>query len=157
MNLKRIVLALAFGGTALATSTAFAQEPYAPEREPLRPNRPLLYSGAGLLAVSYAAPVAVAATSDRPEDKNLYIPVAGPWLDLAERDRCAPNSCETEAIYKGLLVTTGVAHLVGTGLVLSSFIVPEEPARTRTASTKPIIAPAQMGKGGVGLTISGAF
>jgi hypothetical protein len=152
MNLKGVMVPLVFATAALATSTAHAQE----ERERIRPNRPLLYSGLGVIAASYVPPIVVAATSDRAADKNLFIPVAGPWLDLAERGGCGPNPCETEAMYKTLLVTTGIAHLVGAGLVVSSFIVPEERART-TAPTKPIVVPTQMGRGGVGVSVMGTF
>jgi hypothetical protein len=154
MNLKPFVVPLAVVLAAIPTSTAFAQEP---ERETLRPNRPLLLTGAAVIAGSYVPPVVVAATSDRPADKNLFIPVAGPWLDLAERGGCGPNPCETEAVYKTLLVTTGIAHLVGSGLVISSFIVPEERMRRAATNDKPIVVPTQMGKGGVGLSLIGTF
>lgn len=149
MNLKRIASSVVFTAAALWTSTALAQG----ERETIRPNRPLLVAGLGTIAASYVPPVIVAATSDRPADKNLFIPVAGPWLDLAERGGCGPNPCETEALYKTLLVTTGIAHLVGSGLVISSFIVPEQ----RMAVTKPLVLPTQMGRGGFGLSVSGTF
>ena len=52
------------------------------------PNRELLHSGILALGVPYVASVVVAATSDRTEDKHLYIPVAGPWMDLANRSGC---------------------------------------------------------------------
>ena len=52
------------------------------------PNRELLRGGILALGVPYAASVVVAATSDRSEDKHLYIPVAGPWMDLANRSGC---------------------------------------------------------------------
>jgi len=42
------------------------------------PNRELLHSGIFALGVPYASSIVVAATSDRAEDKHLYIPVAGP-------------------------------------------------------------------------------
>lgn len=121
-----------------------------------RPNRPLLTAGAAVLAASYIPPVLVAATSDREADKYLFIPVAGPWINLAERGGCGPNPCEVEAAYKGLIITAGLAHLVGTGLVVSSFLVPEE--RTpRAAKTKPVIVPAQVGRSGAGLAVVGTF
>jgi hypothetical protein len=154
MNLKRLLVAMVLGSTAMSTSSAFAQGDRV--REKIRPNRPLLYTGAGVIAASYIPPVIVAATSDRAADKKLFIPVAGPWLDLADRGGCAPNSCETEGIYKALLVTTGIAHIVGSGLIVSSFIVPEERVRT-TAATKPVLLPVRMGKDGVGLSLSGVF
>jgi hypothetical protein len=64
------------------------------------PNRELLHGGILALGVPYVASVVVAATSDRPEDKHLYIPVAGPWMDLANRSGCGnagEPSCDKEA------------------------------------------------------------
>jgi hypothetical protein len=126
------------------------------ERETIRPNRPLLIAGSAVIAASYIPPVVVAATSDRRGDEYLYIPVAGPWIDLAERGGCGPNPCSEEAVYKALLVTAGTAHLIGTGLVISSLLIPEERTR-RVTSTKPMIVPGTIGRTGAGLTLVGTF
>lgn len=151
--------AITLGLAALWSSQAAAQEPMAVpptgervEREERRPNVPMLVSGATIVAASYAPALAVAMTSDRRGDDNLYIPVAGPWMDLAQRGGCAPNSCETEALYKGGLVALGVAHAVGAGLIVGSFIVPEK----RTVA-KTVIVPTQMGRAGAGLAVVGSF
>lgn len=142
----------------VASTNAFAQGEDRPDSE-MRPNRGLLITGGAILAASYIPPVIVAATSERNGDEYLYIPVAGPWIDLGERGGCGPNPCGEEAVYKTLLVATGIAHLVGTGLVISSFIVPERSERARpvTASTKPIIVPAQLGRSGAGFALVGHF
>lgn len=145
--------------TFAASATAFAQ---GEERQPYsesRPNRGLLITGGAVLAASYIPPVVVAATSGRDGDQFLYIPIAGPWIDLGERGGCGPNPCGQEALYKTLLVATGIAHLVGTGLVISSFVVPErnERARTAKASTKPVVVPAQLGRSGAGFAVVGRF
>ena len=47
------------------------------------PNRTLLHSGIWVLGLSYVPAIVVAAESSRSEDRKLYIPVAGPWMDLA--------------------------------------------------------------------------
>src|SRR4051812_1512602 len=57
-------------------------------REYQTPNESFVSSGAFLFGTTYAASAIVAATSDRPEDRRLFIPVAGPWLDLRHRERC---------------------------------------------------------------------
>jgi hypothetical protein len=144
------------GLVALSSTPASAQE--ATEVEIIRPNSQLLVGGLAIVGASYIPAVAVAATSEHPGDEHLYIPVAGPWLDLAYRGGCEPNSCATEGVYKGLLVTAGIAHAVGVGLIVSSLLVPEEHVR-RTTSTprKPMVLPAQMGKAGAGLTVVGSF
>lgn len=164
MGFKRITTAAVLVSAALWTASASAQERVVtttttaeqPVTETTRPNRKMLTTGGAIIAASYIPAVVVAATSDRSADKNLYIPVAGPWLDLAERGGCGPNPCGDEAIYKGLIVTAGLAHLVGVGLVVGSFLVPEE--RTVTVgSTKPKLVPAQFGKSGAGFALVGQF
>jgi hypothetical protein len=155
-SFTRIAIATTtLGLAALSSSTASAQETI--EHEVIRPNRPLLIGGVAVVAASYIPAVAVAATSEHAGDDRLYIPVAGPWLDLADRgDTCGNNSCTTEGVYKGLLIGAGVAHVVGVGLIVSSLLVPEEHYQ-RTASTKPMVLPAQMGKSGAGVTVVGPF
>lgn len=163
MNVRRLATAATIAFVALSSSTASAQDEAGlggrpaerMERETIRPNRPLLITGGAVIAASYIPPVVVAATSDRRGDQNLYIPVAGPWIDLAERGGCGPNPCSEEAVYKGLLVTAGTAHLVGVGLVISSFLVPEE--RTVQTSSRPMIVPGQVGGTGTGLNLVGTF
>jgi hypothetical protein len=146
------------GLVALSSTPASAQETV--EHEIIRPNRPLLVGGLSIVAVSYIPAVAVAATSEHAGDDHLYVPLAGPWMDLADRGGCTPNSCEEEAVYKGMLITAGVAHAVGVGLIVSSFLVPEEHTRRTAAApkpNKPMVLPAQMGKAGAGLTVVGQF
>lgn len=156
--IAKIASAAAFVASLFATSAASAQSQDRPESEPLRPNRALLISGAAVIAASYTPAVVVAATSGREGDQFLYVPIAGPWIDLADRGGCGPNPCGEEAVYKTLLVATGIAHLVGTGLVISSFIVPDDRERARTAaSTKPVVTPTRMGRDGAGLAVVGRF
>lgn len=154
MKLKLIATVAVLGIAAFSSSNASAQETV--EHEVIRPNRPLLIAGLATVAATYTPAVVVAATSDHKGDDKLYYPVAGPWWDLAERGGCAPNSCEQEALYKGLLIAGGTAHIVGAGLLVASLIVPEEHLRVN-ASTKPMVLPAQMGKAGAGLTVVGSF
>ena len=167
-NRTRIVTTAAVAVMSLGiwTSRASAQEPLPPvvtmpmtAEEPITiekrtPNRPLLITGGAIIAASYTPALVVAATSGRDGDQYLYIPVAGPWIDLGVRGGCGPGSCGTEAIYKTLLVATGIAHAVGAAAVISSFLVPEQ--RTlRTADAKPHVVPTQMGKNGYGLSLVG--
>ena len=161
MNTVVRITSVAAALVALASSsTALAQDEDRPDSES-RPNRPLLITGGAILAASYIPPVVVAATSERNGDEYLYIPIAGPWIDLGERGGCGPNPCGEEAVYKGLLVATGIAHLVGTGFVISSLIVPERDDRARVrnakATTTPTIVPASVGRGGAGLALVGRF
>src|SRR5262249_24767721 len=145
MNTKALSFAV---GAALACSlgaaNAQAQDngrpggsPPAGERgtfEPQpQPNRLLLFSGAGVFAASYVPSFVVVAASDRDGDGWLYVPVLGPWGDLAARDGCGPNSCGREALNKILLIASGAAQVVGVGGVVASFFVPE--SQTKITAT----------------------
>ncbi|MDB4934531.1 MAG: hypothetical protein JWP87_1503 [Labilithrix sp.] len=135
--------------------------PYAQRYETVterRPNRALLSTGTGLFVLSYAPSVIVAAVSARSSDKNLYIPVAGPWLDLGERN-CDLRSCgNREAINKALIIASGAAQGLGVLLAVGSLFIPET-ERTRTvvatSNAKPsvhVTPVAYVAGGGVGAT-----
>jgi hypothetical protein len=131
---KHFISALALAcGCTLVAAPALAQS-----RETVTttgPNRELFHSGIVALGVPYVASVVVAASSDRSEDKALYIPVAGPWMDYAKRSGCGnagQPSCDTETAYKILLIGNGILQGVGALEIVGSLLFPE----TRTVSAK---------------------
>ena len=69
------------------------------------PNRSLLHSGVVTLGASYIPAFIVAVESPRSFDRQLFIPVAGPWMDFATR-KC--SDCEHERLNKALLITDGI-------------------------------------------------
>jgi hypothetical protein len=73
-------------------------------------NKPLFVSGAIAFGLSYGGALIGAGASDRPEDRSLLVPVAGPWLDLAERGNCAVERepCRFQTTTKVLLVADGI-------------------------------------------------
>jgi hypothetical protein len=105
-----------------------------------RPNGTLLSTGIGLFVVSYVPSVFGAAISDRDEDKKLFIPVAGPWVDLAQRD-CTARPCGTrEDVNKALIATSGVVQGVGVLIAIGAMFIPETVETTRVYSApKPSI------------------
>jgi len=128
-----------------------------------RPNPALLSSGITAVAVPYLASVVVAAESDHPGDHNLYIPVAGPWLDLAER-HCEPGvQCHNEGLYKGLLIADGIVQGLGALQIVGAFVFPETitytgaaSRETPTRSATVRVAPTLVGSG-YGVAAIGAF
>jgi hypothetical protein len=107
-----------------ATTTSVRDLPTTETTSPV--NRPLLVSGTLLLGGTYAASAAAAYRSARPEDqKYLYLPLAGPWLDLAHRDTLA-RPAGGETINKALLVIDGVGQGLGALMMISSLFVPEK-------------------------------
>ena len=152
------VAAAALALTLLSSSIASAQGEE--RREPLRPNRVLFIGGSVLFGAAYIPAIPVATNSGREGDSLLYIPIGGPWADLAVRGGCAPNSCTEEAGYKTLLIASGVFQAVGVGAFIASYFVPDNGRATRmqkaAASAKPVVVP-QVGRGGAGLAVVGRF
>jgi hypothetical protein len=136
----------AYGTT---TTTAAPYAPYAPTGQRYesttehRPNRALLSTGTGLFVLSYAPSIVAAAVSGRDEDKRLFIPVVGPWLDLGQRD-CNARPCGgREDLNKAMIITSGIAQGAGVLLAISSLFIPET-VETKTtvssaAATKPTV------------------
>jgi hypothetical protein len=123
-------------------------------RQSYRPNRPLLYTGSTMLLSSYAATAAVTATQnirDANGDQSLYIPVAGPWLHLANTSH---NTRDTI-----LIAGSGVAQ--GAGLLIGalSLLVPEHvPAATiQAGGIKMNITATSYGRGSAGIGAVGQF
>ncbi len=146
---KHIILAAA----ALFAGVITALPASAQSRETVTttgPNRELLHSGVIALGVPYVASVIVAASSDRSEDKHLYVPVVGPWLDFANRSPCGgigQPSCNNETAYKVLLVGNGILQGIGALEIIGSFLFPQTRTVTRTAK-RVFISPYYTGSGG---------
>lgn len=150
--------------SVLLASAAGAEEVQSTQT---RPNRGMMSSGIVAFGVPYVASVIVAAESDHPGDHRLYIPVAGPWLDLGER-HCpeGASSCSNEGLYKGLLITDGIVQGIGALEIVGAFLFPEtvtvtgSSGRTQHAKAAPAprikIAPTFTGTG-YGLAAVGAF
>lgn len=157
---KHLILAAALAcATAFASTSASAQS-----HETVTttgPNRALLRSGLFALGVPYLASVIVAASSDRDEDKHLYIPVAGPWMDYANRSGCGGEgqpSCDAETAYKVLLIGNGILQGIGALEIVGSFLFPE----TRTVSSvepakRVFVSPYYAGMGNYGLSAFAKF
>lgn len=127
-----------------------------------RPNRTLLSTGVGIFVVSYGASAVAGAISDRESDKNLFIPVVGPWMDLADRNCGGADPCgNREDINKAMIITSGVVQGAGVLMALGSLIIPETTSVTEkrtTAKNKPSVAVSPVSFGaGAGLGAIGRF
>jgi len=164
--------------TCLALSTlgpsAHAQEAQPVVVEPPPPvvqqttttnyGTPLLVSGLVTFGISYGAAVVVAATSDRDADQKLFIPIAGPWIDLADRGDCdVGTSCsDNESTNKVLLVVDGVFQGAGALATVVGVLQPwgsESTSTTTTTASKTGIhvAPASLGRATPGIVAFGRF
>jgi hypothetical protein len=149
---------------ATLVSSLWASGALAQSRESVTvtgPNRAMLNSGIFTLGIPYVASIIVATSSDHPGDRNLYLPVAGPWMDLANRGSCgglAENPCGNETANKVLLVVDGIFQGIGALDIVGAFVFPE----TRTvsaASNQPrvVVAPAYWGRNGYGVNALATF
>jgi hypothetical protein len=118
------------------------------------PNVPLITGGLGIFGLSYVPALVVGAASGQSADRNLYIPVAGPWLDLANRPMCGGRgtNCATEPTNKMLLGVDGVFQGVGAAMTVVGLLVPtRRTVMTKTTAEKDgptiRIAPARLGTG----------
>jgi hypothetical protein len=132
--------------------------PRGPEHIYTRPNGPLITSGLFTFGAAYVPAVIVAGESSRAADRNLYIPVAGPWIDMANRQACGREggpSCGAETTNKVLLGVSGVAQGAGAAMTLLGLFTSErhDVAPVAAHADKPTIqvSPASVGSGyGIG-------
>jgi len=157
------------GGAAQTSTTTTTSAEYADMNPAQRPlmmsdtvtespvNRPMLVTSSVILVGSYVPAAITAATSDRKEDERLYIPVAGPWLDLANRD-CSNVPCNNETLNKTLLIGGGVLQGAAAIGLITSFFVPEKKTRNwwLIGSKELTVSPVNVA-GGAGLSAFGQF
>ncbi|HEX4339206.1 MAG TPA: hypothetical protein VH062_25035 [Polyangiaceae bacterium] len=170
MNSLKFPIAAAAVTTAMvmATAVAHAEEVVVEHRTPdvqvsqTRPNSAMLSSGIVGVAVPYLASVVVGAESSHPGDRNLFVPVAGPWMDLSDRHCQLGSSCNHEGLYKGLLVVDGIFQGLGALEIVGAFLFPERVTVTNASRSTPTrtagvhFTPSSVG-GGYGLAAVGAF
>jgi hypothetical protein len=133
------------------------------------PNYPLLLGGLLTFGLTYGASVVVAAEVNTHADNFLYIPVVGPWIDLAERPSCGGRlepRCSTEGGRKALLAVSGILQGAGVlAAVVGTFawqrhdeIVTARSVRPgKSTATRVTVVPSQMGRDGYGVTAFGEF
>jgi hypothetical protein len=157
-----VAVNLAASGTARAEQVVIESTPSASvESSGTLPNRSLLRSGVFTLGASYVPALVVAIESDRPSDDHLYVPIVGPWLDLANRGDDCDGGCGKETTNKVLLVTDGVFQGIGALQILGSLIFPETRAVTiaksdGTPALTFMVAPTTIAQGS-GLVAYGSF
>jgi hypothetical protein len=127
-----------------------------------RPNSPLLEKGLFAFSASYFTSVIVAVVNDNSYDQRLYVPILGPWLDLADRPGCGgigQSSCGTEAAYKVLLIVAGSLQGLGAVATVVGLAVPARVITTTPATGRLTLRllPALVGREGYGMQALGTF
>jgi hypothetical protein len=125
--------------------------PEAPTTWKARPNRALLTTGATMFLGSYATMAVVGLVSPLASDDRLFIPVAGPWMNLADRP-CGLGACGgKDDIANALILGGGITQVVGLGLAALSLVVAETRPVVETAKPGVHVLPMTFGRGaGVG-------
>jgi hypothetical protein len=126
------------------------------------PSR-LLLSGFVTFGLSYVPAAMSAYGSSLAADQQLYVPVAGPWIDLATRPNCGVGSmsCNAETVNQALLIADGFFQGLAVIQVLAGLgaLAHESTNAMATADDKPgvQVRPAQVGRGAYGLAAVGKF
>ena len=100
-----------------------------------RPSQAMLSTGVFTFAASYVPAFVVATQSGHPGDHALYIPVAGPWMDLSERHCSTGQVCDREGLYEGLLIADGIFQALGALNMVGAFVFPETVTSTIKGET----------------------
>jgi hypothetical protein len=176
-----VVVSMVIGmpGRALAQTNSLVTSP-APlppgaERSRSHVNGTLLGIGISTMVFSYGPAVAIGIVSDHKGDEYLFIPVAGPWVDLHNRGCTGPTietprgpfeidsfkDCGTSAIERAALITSGALQGIGALAIMGSFFVTPDkrPSSAFEAPQMPpfSIVPSAFGGRGVGAIANGRF
>ncbi|MDB4994335.1 MAG: hypothetical protein JWM74_1767, partial [Myxococcaceae bacterium] len=131
-------------------------------REETHPNGSVIAAGLVIFGIPYAASLASYGASKHPGDDSLWVPVAGPWLDLADRGGLptARATRDDEITNRALLVTDGAFQALGALAVVGGFIFPELRSKQladETAKPHLRMTPMKLGKLSYGLGAVGTF
>jgi hypothetical protein len=126
------------------------------------PSMAMVGSGLVLFGLSYVPALVVGTSSRLDADHTLVVPIAGPWMDLAQRPGCyaSGSACNGENTSKVLLVTDGVLQAASVLVTLSGLFAPAYQTTTVQSAkiTEPTLhlTPAAMGSG-YGMAALGTF
>ena len=112
-----------------------------------------LVFGGIVTALAYAPAAVVGAESSRHADRVLFLPLFGPWIDLAGRDKCITppqvatdtsvptDPCVAETGNRVGIIISGVAQAIGGALFIAGLpehaeLIEDEPGRSKTAKRK---------------------
>ena len=124
------------------------------------PNPTLFTSGLLTFGVPYGISVVVAAESDRDGDKNLFVPVVGPWMAYANEGTCnnqSSVSCGRTTGNKVLLAADGIFQAIGAIELVAAFSMPATTTVARVPGTTVAVAPSRLGPSAYGVAAAGSF
>ncbi|MDB4960306.1 MAG: hypothetical protein JWP01_305 [Myxococcales bacterium] len=136
----------------LVSASSFAEPPRAPEEDRAPPTRTALTAGAIIFLTSYGLSIGIGSQSLDEDHRGLYVPVAGPWLVLADRS-------DDDKLTDALLAIDGIAQATGALIIVGALIARTEPRRPESqAARKQLIRITPiMTRDRPGIAFSGTF
>jgi hypothetical protein len=120
------------------------------------PQSFLLESGLVTTGLAYTPALIVALESDRSEDKYLFAPFIGPFLDLANRDD-ANEGARTLLVLDSIFQTLGLLQLIASCVPIEWVRDVGAPDSTASSWSQTAVAPARLSEDGYGLVAQGRF
>jgi hypothetical protein len=134
-----------------ATSQAPAHSPPHTETEP---RKGLIIGGAVTWGVAYTFSLIGAGANDGDPARHwLYVPVAGPFVFLANRQHCPgePDGCVDDFLTPVVFTMFGVVQSLGAALFAGGFLFPREREVTW------VVTPSIVGQSGLGVAAAGTL
>jgi hypothetical protein len=123
----------------------------------------LLASGLLTFGLAYVPAVTSANASSLSVDRQLYVPVVGPWIDLGTRPNCGRGSlpCNSETLNQGLLIADGFFQGLAVVQLLAGLgaLAHDSATTSSKADERPSVhvSPTQVGTNGYGVAAIGKF
>jgi hypothetical protein len=126
----------------------------------------VLFAGLVTFGLSYVPSVMTASESGVAVDRQLFVPVAGPWIDLGTRPTCGPRtvSCGAEIGNQALLIADGFFQGLAVVQILAGLTMVARVAHESATATAKVddqasvrVRPAALSGGGYGLAAIGKF
>jgi hypothetical protein len=99
------------------------------------PSSAFIATGTIALSLGYGVAAVLAVSSTYDKDRVLFVPIAGPWIDLGLRP---PSTTEENWARLGLVVD-GVAQLAGLALVITGLVMKQHAPRAIAALVTPTV------------------
>ncbi len=131
--MKRVLLTSAVIALVAVAADVHAEDTVVRREVTVSPSSALVATGTILLALGYGVAAVTAASTTYDKDRFLFIPLAGPWIDLGLR----PPSTSDENWARFGLVVDGVAQLAGLVLVVTGLVMRARAPRSVAAFVTP--------------------
>jgi hypothetical protein len=152
-----------------APSAAAAAQAIPPQRTETEPRKGIIIGGAITWATAYTYSLIGAGANDGDSARHwLYVPVAGPFLFLANREHCPgePGGCVDDFLTPVLFAMFGAVQTLGAALFAGGFLFPRERvvtgegAPSANGAPRPVTwfaTPSVVGQSGLGVAAAGTL